>query len=177
MFNKSSFLARNFSTAMLNYRAAGNPQVFLRVAQGENVLGDLVFELYEDKVPGLAENFATLAEEKLQGNSFHSGMAGLGISAGRFGEENHSAFDMRLPDEDLQLRHHKRGLISMTNNGEHTNGSEFMITFNEARFLDGYQVICGELVEGDAVLAKLEEACNRHGEVNGDVRIVDSGSK
>ena len=184
MLSKNQMLTqiakRNFSA--LNYRVAGNPQVYLRVASGDQVLGDMVFELYADKVQGLSESFAALCEGSegvsLKGNAFHKGMSGLGIFAGHLNdEENRSAFDMRLPDEDLQMRHHKRGMISMVNDGENSNGSEFMITFNEARFLDGYQVICGELVEGDAVLAKLEEACDRHGNVEGDVRIVDAGCK
>ena len=59
-------------------------------------------------------------------------MAGLGVKAGSLSEENLSAFDVRAPDEDLSLRHAKRGMLSMVNDGPNSNGSEFMITFGEA---------------------------------------------
>ena len=37
------------------------------------------------------------------------------------------------------------------------NGSQFMITFDETPSLDGYQNNVGELVEGDQVLASMEQ--------------------
>ena len=41
-------------------------------------------------------------------------------------------------DENLNLRHHKRGILSMANDGENGNGSEFLITLGKADMLDGY---------------------------------------
>jgi cyclophilin family peptidyl-prolyl cis-trans isomerase len=52
-----------------------------------------------------------------------------------------------------------------------------MITFNEAAFLDGYQTVFGELVEGEAVLAEIEKHVDRHGKVNGDLSIIAGGQK
>jgi len=47
-----------------------------------------------------------------------------------------------------------------------------MITFGEAAFLDGYQTVFGELVEGDQVLAEIERHVDRLGNVKGDLSIV-----
>lgn len=75
-------------------------------------------------------------------------------------------------DGDLTLRHHKRGLLTTTSDGPNHNGGEFMITFGEAAFLDGYQTVFGELVEGDQVLAEIERHVDRLGNVKGDLSIV-----
>ena len=52
MFSKAAMLARlskrSFSS-LYNYSNPANPKVFLRVAQAGNPVGDMVFELYEDK--------------------------------------------------------------------------------------------------------------------------------
>jgi len=41
--------------------------------------------------------------------------------------------------------------------------------------LDGYQTVFGEMVEGDAVLAEMEAATDRHGAVSKDFKIVEAG--
>ena len=184
MYSKQLFnlSRRGFTASIYNYTSASNPRVFLSVANGDQVLGDLVFELYANRVPQTAENFAALCEGTTDGrgyagSSFVKGFPGGVIQGGRLGEENVGADGARFPDEDLSLRHTKRGQLTMYNNGENSNGSEFQITFGEARYLDGYQSVFGELVEGESVLAKLEESVNRLGQVTGELKIVASGLK
>ena len=82
-----------------------------------------------------------------------------------------------MSDEDLTVRHIKRGQLTAPNDGANSAGSEFTITFGNTSFLDGYQTVFGELVEGDSVLDALEAGCNRHGNVTEDFTIVASGSK
>ena len=77
----------------------------------------------------------------------------------------------------MNLRHHKRGLLTYTNEGPNKNGGEFTITFGEAHFLDGYQTVFGELVEGESVLAAIESKVDRHGKVNDTFTIVAGGQK
>ena len=93
------------------------------------------------------------------------------------GEENLGAFGVRLQDEDLTLRHHKRGQLTLPNDGENSGGSEFTITFGAASYLDGYQTVFGELVDGQRVLDALEAGCDRHGSAVEDFKIVGAGMK
>ena len=41
------------------------------------------------------------------------------------GGENVGAEGDRVADENLHLRHHKRGILTMVNDGPHSNGSAF----------------------------------------------------
>ena len=75
------------------------------------------------------------------------------------------------------MRHHKRGMLTLVNDGENANGHEFMITLDKADFLDGYHVVVGELVEGEDVLKQAEQSLSRHGTVTDEIRIENSGTK
>ena len=180
--NRIFSLSKRGFSSLYNYSNPANPRVYLTVANGDNKLGDLVFELYADRQPATSESFAALCDgaeggHSFSGTEFHHGQTGFGISGGRMGEENLGAFGMRLQDEDMTLRHNKRGQLTLPNNGENSGGSEFTITFGEATYLDGYQTVFGELVEGQGVLDALEAGVDRHGSINEDFKIVASGSK
>lgn len=175
-----NFSKRGFSS-LYNYSSPANPRVYMTVAQGDKKIGDLVFELYADRQPATTESFAALCAgaegQSYAGTTFHHGQSGFGISGGRMGEDNVSAFGTRLQDEDMTVRHNKRGQLTVPNNGQNSGGSEFTITFGETSYLDGYQTVFGELVEGERVLAALEAGVDRHGSVNEDFTIVQSGCK
>lgn len=175
-----NFSKRSFSS-LYNYSNKSNPRVYMTVAQGDKKIGDMVFELYAEQQPATADSFRALCDgsegNSLTGTDFHHGQSGFGISGGRIGEENVGAFGLRLQDEDLTMRHNKRGQLTLPNNGENAGGSEFTITFGEAAYLDGYQTVFGELVEGQKVLDALESGVDRHGSVNEDFKIIASGSK
>ena len=82
-----------------------------------------------------------------------------------------------MPDENLELRHYKRGILTMNNDGENSNGSEFLITLGKSEMLNGYHVAFGELVEGDSVLSEIEESLTRQGGVKADIKIEASGTR
>ena len=181
MYSRQLFnLPRRGFASLYNYSNAANPRVYLTVARGEQKVGDLVFELYQEEAPASTESFRALCAgaegQSYAGSSFHQGMSGFGISGGRMGEENLGAFGVRLQDENT-LRHFKRGQLTAPNDGENSGGSEFTITFGEAGYLDGYQTVFGELVDGHRVLDALEAGVDRHGQVTEDFRIVDAGQK
>ena len=141
----------------------------------------MVFQLYENHSPSLALNFAAFCDGSADGNKSYvgsaisSGLPGQGFQAGSLGEDNLGAGSERMADENLDMRHHKRGMLSMTNDGTHSNGSEFMVTFGSASYLDGYQNVIGELVEGEHVLSSIEGSCSRTGKVSSEWTVSGSG--
>jgi peptidylprolyl isomerase len=56
-----------------------------------------------------------------------------------------------------QLSHSKAGILSMANRGPNTNGSQFFITTQQAKWLDNHHTVFGEVVSGLDVLHQLKK--------------------
>ena len=68
---------RSFSASVFNYSSAANPRVYLTVAQNDQRIGDLVFELYAERQPQTTDSFQALCEgsegNSYVGSGFHQG--------------------------------------------------------------------------------------------------------
>jgi len=86
-----------------------------------------------------------------------------------------SIYGRTFRDENLKLQHFKRGVLSMANAGPDSNGSQFFVTFQATPWLNGYHCVFGELIEGEEVLAKIEQCGTRQGKPKGEIKIDDCG--
>ena len=169
--------------SLYNYTDKSNPRVFFTLSKNGENLGDVVFELYKNHVPNATENVISFATGNNDWNASYTGTVldkgypGIVLQGGRATSCNASYTGGRLPDEGLNLRHYKRGQLTLVNDGENANGHEFMITLDKADMLDGYHVVVGELVEGDDVLRAAESSLTRHGTVIDEIRIENSGTR
>jgi len=129
-----------------------NPVAYLEIANGEEPIGRMLFQLRADVAPIAADNFARLCTHK-PGFGYRS-TAIFGIEKGRrlFGGDfygsgagSYSAFGETFPDEDggLALRHIGPGTLAMRNSGPNSNGSQFYISLRRLPDLDGRSVIVG----------------------------------
>ena len=91
------------------------------------------------------------------------------------GSGGFSIYGENFNDENLSLKHYKRGVLSMANSGPNTNGSQFFITFVPCPWLDGYHCVFGELVDGENVLKEIEAAGSRDGKTSSQIKITDCG--
>ena len=177
----AAYQRRMFASG-ISYTNPSNPKVFLALQKDGANAGKLVFELYADKSTELTENFASFCTGNTDGQRSYVGtkincaLPGYGMHGGDLGqEENLGATNSRLTDETLELRHFKRGILSMVSAGQHANGSQFLVTFNEANYLNGYHNPIGELVEGDSLLAQVEASSSRDGKLSAEWTVSEAG--
>eukprot|EP00235_Prasinoderma_singulare_P005115 CAMPEP_0119171388 /NCGR_PEP_ID=MMETSP1315-20130426/24470_1 /TAXON_ID=676789 /ORGANISM="Prasinoderma singularis, Strain RCC927" /LENGTH=163 /DNA_ID=CAMNT_0007165221 /DNA_START=44 /DNA_END=535 /DNA_ORIENTATION=+ len=125
-------------------------------------LGDLKLELHCEDAPRACLNFLALAASgAYDGTKFHRNMKGFMVQGGDptgTGKGGESVWGGAFADEIVpQLRHHKRGVVSMANSGKDTNKSQFFITYAKARHLDGQYTVFAQVIDGHATLDTMEK--------------------
>ncbi len=91
-------------------------------------LGDLKFELYCELAPLACKNFLALCGSGYYNEClFHRNIKGFIVQAGDptgTGKKGESIYGQPFKDEIIpELKHDKRGVLSMANGGPNTNGS------------------------------------------------------
>ncbi|XP_075501719.1 peptidyl-prolyl cis-trans isomerase CYP40-like [Primulina tabacum] len=150
----------------------GKPRCFLDINIGEELEGRIIVELFNDVVPKTAENFRALcAGEKgigpntgvplhFKGSRFHRVIKGFMIQGGDIsagdGTGGESIYGLKFEDENFELKHERKGMLSMANAGPNTNGSQFFITTTRTSHLDGKHVVFGKVIKGMGVVRSVE---------------------
>ena len=125
----------------------------------ETNYGTIKFEIFKDLVPETAQNFLKLVNDEFyNGLIFHRVIKDFMIQAGcplgtGTGGPGYTIADEFHPD----LKHDRKGLLSMANAGPNTGGSQFFITLVPTPWLDGKHAIFGEVLEGMEVINKIAE--------------------
>jgi cyclophilin family peptidyl-prolyl cis-trans isomerase len=123
--------------------------------------GNMLIELFTDKVPKTCENFIRLAEDNFyDGMNFYRISDDFMIQAGRFfpdGSESQSPY----PNVEFETHEdvkHVDGAISMASTGAGVGGSaEFFICDGAQSFLDGNYAPFGVVVDGLDVLRDIAD--------------------
>lgn len=121
--------------------------------------GDIVIELFADKVPNTVNNFVFLARDGFyDGVTFHRVIKGFMAQGGDptgtgMGGPGYSFEDEFHPE----LTHDGPGILSMANAGPGTNGSQFFITYTDTPHLDFRHAVFGRVIGGMEVVEALPE--------------------
>lgn len=167
-----------------------NPRVFMDIAIGGKLAGRITIELNAKQTPITAENFRCLCTGErgqgrsgkplhFKGSAFHRVITQFMAQGGDFtagnGTGGESIYGLKFNDENFLVKHTGRGDLSMANSGPNTNGSQFFLTFIAARWLDRKHCVFGKVVEGWAVLDKLEAMGSQSGKTKQRCIVQDCG--
>ncbi|MGD9316713.1 MAG: peptidylprolyl isomerase, partial [Anaerolineae bacterium] len=119
--------------------------------------GNIVLELYADRVPNTVNNFVFLAQEGFYDNTtFHRVIPDFMAQGGDPTGTGTGGPGYSFADEfDPSLIHDSPGTLSMANAGPNTNGSQFFITYQATPWLDGKHAVFGRVTQGMEVLQSL----------------------
>lgn len=151
----------------------------------ETSQGDIVIDLFVEEQAKCSLNFLKLCKLKYYnytlihtvqrnfiaqaGDPTGTGDGGESVWGVIKGEEYRYFEAVAVP----RMKHQQFGTVSMVNNGHGYHGSQFLITLGEGLdVLDGKHTVFGEVVEGEEVLMKVNEAyCDKEGKPYQDIRI------
>ena len=170
IMKKGAFLILILSLGLASCQETNYPNLEKGVyAEFNTNKGVFVAKLYHDETPLTVANFVELAEGRnelvdsaYKGKKYYDGLTfhriiknfmiqggdPLGTGSGNPG--------YTFPDEfSDNLKHDKKGILSMANSGPGTNGSQFFITLKETPWLDGKHSVFGEIAIGQDVVDSL----------------------
>jgi len=167
-------------------------RVFMDVKIEDGESKKIVFGLFGEIAPKTVENFRSLCAcdkglGKMSGKQlcykdsiFHNIIPNFMIQGGDFTHANgvggESIYGGKFNDENFQLKHDKLHLLSMSNSGPDTNGSQFFINTVKTSWLDNKHVIFGIVLEGKDVVTKIGSTVGTSsGKPRKKVTIVDTG--
>lgn len=97
------------------------------------------------------------------------------ISAGD-GSGGESIYGLTFEDENFELKHERKGMLSMANSAPNTNGSQFFISTTRTSHLDGKHVVFGKVVKGMGVVRAIEHVSTGENDLPLlDIIIADCG--
>ncbi|KAJ3184926.1 putative inactive peptidyl-prolyl cis-trans isomerase-like 6 [Gaertneriomyces sp. JEL0708] len=152
---------------MLN--AFKNPIVYIDITYTNSSLGRLYVELFADTCPLSAAHFLSFvprqstnsAQELSYTNAQFTRIVPNGwVELLRPRKEDMKEDDSPpyIADENFIHTHSRRGVLSfIPSSGPHTNFFSFLITLDEVSALDKRSVVFGRVLQGDAVLRKMEK--------------------
>ncbi|MCB9235970.1 MAG: peptidylprolyl isomerase [Bacteroidia bacterium] len=142
---------------LLTIRAGLQAQT-LTVARFYTNFGPFDVQLEDVRAPITTQNFISLVDTQFYDNTiWHRIIKHFVIQGGDPTGTGNGGPGYTIPDEfHPQLRHYKRGIISMANSGPNTGGSQFFICMKPLLYLDSLHSVFGQVINGMNILDSLE---------------------
>jgi len=171
-------------------QSSGLTYTFLEFTMDGQSFGNLIFELYSDRVPKTAANFEALCTGekgvsdgvKLHylGSKIHrifqDGWLQGGDIVDGTGAGGASSIGEPLPDENFCVAHDTPGVLGMASTGHHTALSQFYITLRPMPTFDRKYVAFGRLIDGLQLLRFLGSLKTKNDKPMGELVISNCGT-
>ena len=146
-----------------------NSQPYFDIKIGDENVGRITFQLFDEEVPKTCRNFRYLSSYGLfnkknpsyENTKFHRIIKDFMLQGGDItrgdGSGGYSIYGEHFDDENFNLTHNQPGMLSMANAGPNTNSSQFFITTKKTPWLDNKHVVFGIITSGFDIVKKIEE--------------------
>lgn len=165
---------------------SGNPYFEIKI--GDENVGKIVFELFDDEVPKTCKNFRYLCTKSVlnkddadyKNTIFHRVIKDFMIQGGDTtnydGTGGKSIYGDKFEDENFNLSHNQPGLLCMANSGHDTNGSQFYITLKKTEWLDNKHVVFGIVLKGFDIIKRIEQIdCDNNDNPISKIEVIECG--
>ena len=118
--------------------------------------GSIILKLFPDAAPGSVTNFVALAKSGFyDGKTFHRVIPNFVAQGGCPRGDGYGSLDYTIRSELAPLNYDNEGYVGMASAGNHTEGTQWFITFAPAPHLDGRYTIFAKVVDGMNVVHQL----------------------
>ena len=118
--------------------------------------GSIILKLFPDAAPGSVTNFVALAKSGFyDGKTFHRVIPSFVAQGGCPRGDGYGSLDYTIRSELTPLNYDDEGYVGMASAGNHTEGTQWFITFAPAPHLDGRYTIFAKVVDGMNVVHQL----------------------
>ncbi|GAB1608547.1 peptidyl-prolyl cis-trans isomerase-like [Argonauta hians] len=166
-----SVIGLSFSTNLDDYTVTDEAWFDITIMNfnnsGEDHTERIVIALFGNTAPMTVTNFAAITRGYVKGDDklhykstfIHRIVPDFVIQMGDItkgdGTGGRSIYGDKFDDEVFILSHKAAGYVSMANHGKNTNGSQFFILLNKARWLDKKHVVFGKVIKGMDMVHKI----------------------
>jgi peptidyl-prolyl cis-trans isomerase-like 3 len=139
--------------------------------------GKIKVEIFCELVPKAAKNFLALCASGQYDNTvFHRNCPGFIIQGGDptgTGKGGTSIYGKNFDDEFVpELKHDRRGILSMANSGPNTNNCQFFITYSKQSHLNNVYTVFGRVIDGFESLDLMEkEPCDSNDKPLNEIKV------
>jgi cyclophilin family peptidyl-prolyl cis-trans isomerase len=137
--------------------------IYFDISINNENIGKINIELFDDIVPNTVRSFVYMINNHYKGSNFHRIIKDFVIQGGDYingdGTGSNSIYGEKFDDENFDIKHDSKYLLSMANSGPNTNGCQFFITLRDLHELDNKHVVFGKIIgeESQMVVDKLSE--------------------
>ena len=118
--------------------------------------GTFVLQFYSDAAPGSATNFVSLAKSGFyDGKTFHRVIPNFVAQGGCPRGDGYGSLEYTIRSELPPLSYDREGYVGMASAGNHTEGTQWFVTFSPTLHLDGNYTIFAKVVDGMDIVHQL----------------------
>ena len=118
--------------------------------------GTFILQFFPKKAPGTVTNFVALAKSGFyDGKTFHRVIPNFVAQGGCPRGDGYGSLDYTIRSELPPMSYDQAGYVGMASAGNHTEGTQWFVTYSPTPHLDGNYTIFAKVIDGMNVVNKL----------------------